>query len=190
MLAAVLLTYATAMFQPVDAATTSQPVQVFVHDNSAQAQPGDGGHDWGLRPPSINDADTAPLYNAHGAALKSLLGSWRTADGKATFDTAPQGATRVHVSFRGLVPNGRYSLFVRQRAVRMDAVFTPLDMVGAQNSFSADQQGNADAVVVTPLQLPRGAQLVAFYHSDGVDHQSSLGNPGVNAHAQLILRVP
>jgi len=186
----VLLAYATAMFNPVDAATTSQPVQVFVHDTSAQAQTGDGGHDWGLRPPSINDADTAPLYNARGEALKTLLGSWRTADGNASFDPAPQGATRVRVSFRGLVPNGRYSLFLRQLAVRMNAVFTPLDLVGTQNSFSADAQGNAQTAVVTPLQLPSGAQLVAFYHSDGTDHQSSLGNPGVNAHAQLILRVP
>ncbi len=185
-----LLAYATAMFNPVDAATTSQPVQVFVHDTSAQAQTGDGGHDWGLRPPSINDADTAPLYNARGEALKTLLGSWRTADGNASFDPAPQGATRVRVSFRGLVPNGRYSLFLRQLAVRMNAVFTPLDLVGTQNSFSADAQGNAQTAVVTPLQLPSGAQLVAFYHSDGTDHQSSLGNPGVNAHAQLILRVP
>jgi hypothetical protein len=190
MLAAVLLAFATAMFQPVDAATTSQPVQVFVHDNSAQAQPGDGGHNWGLRPPTSNDPETAPLYNARGESLKSLLGIWRTADGSASFETAPQGATRVRMSFRGLVPNGRYSLFVRQRAVRMDPVFTPLDLVGTQNSFTADQQGNAEAAVVTPLQLPTGAQLVAFYHSDGIDHQSSLGNPGVNAHAQLILRVP
>src|ERR1700682_2421699 len=74
MLAAVLLAFATATFQPVDAATTSQPVQVFVHDNSAQAQSGDGGHNWGLRPPTINDPETAPLYNARGDSLKSLLG--------------------------------------------------------------------------------------------------------------------
>jgi hypothetical protein len=190
MLAALLLAYATATFQPVDVATTSQPPQVYVHDNSAQAQPGDGGHGWGLRTPTVNDADTAPLFNAHGDALKALLGGWRTADGTATFDPAPQGTILVRTTFRGLVPNGRYSLFVRQLAPRAGAVFTPLDMVGARNSFSADAQGNAQTAVVTPLQLPSGAQLVAIYHSDGVDHQSSLGNPGVNAHAQLILRVP
>ena len=185
-----LLAYATATFQPVDATTTSQPAQVFVRDASAQAQPGDGGHDFGLRPPVDNDPDAAPLYNAHGDAIKALLGSWRTADGRATFEPGPQGALRVHAQFRGLVPNGRYSLFVRQLAVRTAPVFTPLDLTGAQNSFTADAQGNADFTVVSPLQVPSGAQLVAFYHSDGVDHQSSLGNPGVNVHAQLIMRMP
>ena len=176
-------------FQPVATTTTSQPSQVFVHDSSVQAEPGEGGHAFGLRAPTDNDPDTAPLYNARGDAVKALLGSWRTADGTAVFEPAPN-AVRVRASFRGLVPNGHYSLFVRQLAVRTGAVFTPLDLVGAQNNFVADAQGSAQTVVVTPLQLPSGSQLVAFYHSDGVDHQSSLGNPGVNAHAQLILRVP
>jgi hypothetical protein len=190
MLAAVLLAYATATFQPVDVSTTSQPAQVFVHDASAQAQPGDGGHDFGLRPPVDNDPDAAPLYNARGDAIKALLGSWRTAEGTASFEPGPQGAMRVHTTFRGLVPNGHYSLFFRQLAVRTAPVFTPLDLVGAQNNFTADARGDADVVVLSPLQVPVGAQLVAFYHSDGVDHQSSLGNPGVNVHAQLIVRMP
>ena len=185
-----LLAYAAATFQPVDASTTSQPAQVFVHDASAQLQVGDGGHDFGLRPPTDDDPDVAPLFNAHGDALKALLGTWRTAGGTASFEPAAQGATRVHLFFRGLVPNGRYSLFVRQLAARTAPVFTPLDVVGTQNSFTADAQGIAETIVISPVQVPAGAQLVAFYHSDGVDHQSSLGNPGVNVHAQLILRMP
>lgn len=189
MLSTVLLAFAAMTFQPVAPATSSQPSQVYVHDASVPAQPGDDGHAYGLRAPTDNDPDTAPLYNSRGDSLKALLGSWRTADGTATFDPAPN-AIRVRASFRGLVPNGRYSLFVRQLAVRTGPAFTPLDLVGNQNSFTADAQGNAQPIVMTPLQLPSGSQLVAFYHSDGVDHQSSLGNPGVNVHAQLILRVP
>lgn len=189
MLAAVLLAYAAATFQPVNAATTSQPPQVFVHDASAQAQTGDNPHDFGLRPPTDNDSDTAPIYNAHGDAIKALLGSWRTAVGSAAIDPTPQGL-RVRTSFHGLIPNGRYSVFVRQLAVRTGPVFTPLDVTGAQNSFTADQQGNGELTVVSPLQLATGSQIVLIYHSDGADHQSSLGNPGVNAHAQLITRVP
>ena len=185
-----LLAYAAATFQPVDPSTTSQSPGVFVHDSSAQAQPGDGGHDFGLRAPTDNDSDAAPLYNARGDALKTLLGTWRTAGGTASFEPGAQGGTSVHLFFRGLVPNGRYSLFLRQLAVRSAPVFTPLDLVGTQNSFTADAQGTGETVVLSPLQLPAGAQLVAFYHSDGVDHQSSLGNPGVNVHAQLILRLP
>lgn len=184
-----LLASATVFFQPVDASTTSQPAQVFVHDAAAQALPGDGGHDFGLRPAADNDTDAAPLYNAHGDPIKALLGTWRSAQGTAAFDPTPQGL-RVRTSFHGLIPNGRYSLFVRQLAVRTAPVFTPLDLAGAQNSFTADPQGNAELAVVTPLQLPPGAQLVAFYHSDNADHQSSLGNPGVNVHAQLIVRIP
>ena len=189
MLAAVLLAYAALSFQPVDVSTTSQPSQVYVHDSSAPAEQGYGGHDAGLRPATDKDPDTAPLYNARGDMVKTLLGTWRTADGNAVFDRTPQGMN-VRATFRGLVPNGRYSLFVRQMAHRAGAVFTPLDLVGTANSFTADAQGNAQTAVVSPLMLTSGAQLVAFYHSDGVDHQSSLGNPGVNVHAQLILRVP
>jgi len=185
MLAAALLALVTATFVPVTPATTSQPSQVFVHDASAQADPNDGGHDWGLRAPTDNDSDAAPLYNAHGEALKSVLGTWRTADGNATVDTVPQG-TRVRVAFHGLVPNSRYSLFLRQLAARTGPVFTPLDLTGEANSFSSDAQGRGDALVISPLQILPGTQLVLVYHSDGVDHQSSLGNPGVNAHAQLI----
>ena len=183
-----MLTYAALAFQPVAPSTSSQPSQVYVHDASAPAETGDAGHAYGLRPPADSDPDTAPLFNARGDGIKTLLGTWRTADGSATFDQTREGV-RVRAAFHGLVPNGRYSLFVRQMAVRVGATYTPLDGVGNENSFTADAQGAAQANVPAPLQLPPGAQLVAFYHSDGVDHQSSLGNPGVNVHAQLILRV-
>jgi len=190
MLAAVLLSLAAVAFQPVTAATTAQPPQVFVHDASAQAQPGEGGHDWGLRPPTDNDAGTAPLLNAHGDPLHAVLGVWRTADGTATFEPGPAGTTVVHATFHHLLANGHYSLFVRQLAGRTGPVLTPLDLTGAANSFTADPQGFAELRVSSPLQMPSGSQLVLVYHSDGIDHQSSIGVLGVNAHPQLITRVP
>lgn len=171
------------------AATTAQPPQVFVRDASAQAQTGDNPHDFGLRPPGDNDSDAAPLYNAHGDSIKAGLGVWRTADGTATFDPGTQ-TTKVHAMFRGLIPNGRYSLFVRQLAGRTGAAFTPLDLVGTTNSFTADGAGRGELTVDSPLQMPTGAQLVLVYHSDGADHQSSIGVLGTNAHPQLITRVP
>lgn len=189
MLAAVLLALASATFQPVTAANTAQPPQVFVHDNSAQAQTGDYPHDWGLRPPADTDPDAAPLSNAHGADIHAVLGVWRTADGAVTFAPGPR-TTAVHAGFRHLIPNARYSLFVRQLAGRTGMVFTPLDLVGAANNFNADTVGTADITVDSPLQLPAGAQLVLIYHSDGADHQSSVGVLGINAHPQLITRVP
>jgi hypothetical protein len=189
MLAAVLLALASATFQPVNAVTTAQPPQVFVRDASVQAQTGENAHAWGVRPPGENDADTAPLLNANADPLRVALGVWRTGGGTATFEPV-KDTMRVHTVFKNLVPNGRYSLFVRQLAGRNGAVFTPLDLVGATNSFTADGVGNGDVTVDSPLQMPGGSQLVLVYHSDGVDHQSSVGVLGTNAHPQLITRVP
>ncbi len=184
-----LFALASATFQPVTAATTAQPPQVFVRDSSAQAQTGDNPHDWGLRPPGDNDSDAATLYNAHGESIHAGLGVWRNADGSASFEPGAQ-TTKVHTVFHRLVPNGRYSLFVRQLAGRAGTVFTPLDLVGVANSFTADAQGSADTTVASPLQMPAGSQLVLVYHSDNADHQSSIGVLGTNAHPQLITRVP
>lgn len=179
----------TATFQPVTAANTAQPPQVFVRDNGAQAQTGDFAHDWGVRPPTDNDPDAAPLVNAHGDDIHAALGVWRTADGTVSLNPGFR-TTTVFVYFHHLIPSARYSLFVRQLAGRTGTVFTPLDLVGAKNNFSADTQGSANTVVDSPLQLPAGAQIVLIYHSDGVDHQSSIGVLGTNAHPQLITRVP
>jgi hypothetical protein len=187
--AAVLLALASATFQPVTAATTAQPPQVFVRDASAQAQTGDNPHDYGIRPPADNDSDAATLYNAHNESIHTGLGAWRTADGTATFEPGPQ-TTKVHAVFHRLIPNGRYSLFVRQIAGRTGAVFTPLDLIGATNNFTAGTDGSADMTVNSPLQMPSGSQLVLVFHSDGADHQSSIGVLGLNAHPQLITRVP
>ena len=192
MLAAVTiaLSLVAVAFQPVTAANTAQPPQVFVRDASAQAQTGDNPHDFGLRPPGDNDSDASPLLNAKGESIRAGLGVWRTASGTASFDPPAQGNTMVRTQFRGLVPNGRYSLFVRQLAGRTGTAFTPLDLVGATNSFSADGSGKGELAVSSPLQLPSGSQLVLVYHSDGADHQSSIGVLGTNAHPQLITRVP
>lgn len=183
-----LLALAAATFQPVTPMMTSQASDVFVHDASAQAQPGPGGHDVGLRAPAVGDADTTPLFNAHGVPLKAVLGVWRTADGTLDLQPTARG-TRVHATFHHLIANGRYSLFLRQLAGKTGAVFTPVDVTGEANSFSADAQGLGELVVTSPLQITPGTQLVLVYHSDGVDHQSSLGNPGINAHTQLIARM-
>src|ERR1700719_716935 len=104
MLAALLLAFAAATFQPVTPTTTSQPADVFVRDASAQAQPGPTGHDLGFRAPLDTDPDTAPLYNAHGEPLKAVLGVWRTADGSADLQPAPRGV-RVRATFHHLIAN-------------------------------------------------------------------------------------
>ena len=138
----------------------------------------------------IRVADAAPLFNAHAESIHTGLGSWRTAVGTATFEPGAQQTTKVHAAFQRLIPKGRYSLFVRQLAGRVGAVFTPLDLVGVANSLTAGGDGTGDITVSSPLTMPAGAQLVLVFHSDGVDHQSSIGVLGLNAHPQLITRVP
>jgi hypothetical protein len=189
MLAAILLALGAVAFQPVTPATTSQPSGVYVRDAAAQAQPGPGGHAFGLRAPNVNDPDNTGLLNANGDPLKAVLGIWRTADGNVAVKPSPKGL-EVRAVFHHLIPDGRYSLFVSQLAGASGTVFTPLDLAGTANSFSADDRGFAEVIVTTPLALPSGAQIVLFYHSDGVDHASSVGNPGVTTHAQLIARLP
>ena len=192
MLAALLFALATARFEPVTPITTAQTEQVFVHDASAPAVPfKDGaGHDAGLRPPAQTDSTAAPLFTAHGDAITTTLAGWRAANGSVTLTPTGDGSTKVSATFAGLVPKGRYSLFLRQLAGRSGFVFTPVDLTGAADGFLADEQGNGTMQALAPFAIPSGAQLVLIFHSDGVDHQSSAGNPGVNAHAQLITRVP
>ncbi|HEX3466307.1 MAG TPA: hypothetical protein VHS78_19825 [Candidatus Elarobacter sp.] len=194
MLAAIALTLVGVAFQPVNAQTTAQPAQVFVRDSSAPAQtdPRAGGmHDAGLRPPADTDSPNAQLTNAHGDALNVSIAGWRSASGQADFQPLMQGGgVRVRASFKGLIANGRYSLFLRQLAGRVGVVLTPVDIVGASNSFLADRDGNGIIAVDAPNPIPSGAQLVLIYHSDGAEHQSSPGNLGITAHEQLITRVP
>jgi hypothetical protein len=191
--AAVIIALASATFQPVTAATTAQPSQVFVRDSAAPAQlaeAGGGAHDAGLRPPTENDGPSAQLYGAHGDMLHVSIADWRAANGKADFTPLADGSVRVHAAFAKLIPSGRYSLFIRQLAGRSGIVLTPVDITGAGDSFFADKDGNGDIVVQSPNPIPTGAQLVLIFHSDGNAHQSSPGNLGVNAHEQLITRVP
>jgi hypothetical protein len=189
MLAALFLGLITATFEPVTPDTTAQPSEVFVRDPSSQAQRGPGGHAWGLRPPAATDSDALPLVNARGDSVHTVLAIWRTAQGRAEIEPRPNG-THVRVRFRGLVPGGRYSVFVRQLAGRTGAVFTPLDVTGNADNFTADRLGRGGLALVTPLALAEGAQLALVYHSDGVDHRSSIGDPGITSHIQLITRVP
>jgi len=193
MLAAVVIALASATFQPVTATTTAQPSQVFVRDSAAPAQLAEaagGAHDAGLRPPTENDGPSAQLYGAHGDMLHVSIADWRAASGKADFTPNPDGSLRVHAAFAKLIPSGRYSLFIRQLAGRSGIVLTPVDITGAADSFFADKDGNGDLVVQSPNPIPAGAQLVLIFHSDGNDYKSSPGNLGVNAHEQLITRVP
>ncbi|GAC1660041.1 MAG: hypothetical protein NVS4B13_07090 [Candidatus Elarobacter sp.] len=191
--AAVLLALAGATFQPVTAQTTAQPAQVFVRDSAAPAQldaNAGAAHDAGLRPPAETDSPSAQLVNAHGVALKVSIADWRSAMGTAEFAPGASGGVRVRAAFKGLISMGRYGLFIRQLAGRNGVVLTPVDITGVADTFFADKDGLGAIAIDSPNPIPSGAQLVLIYHSDNSDHQSSPGNLAVNAHEQLITRVP
>ena len=179
--AAIIVALAGATFQPVTAATTAQPPQVFVRDASAPAQTGDNGraHDSGLRPPGDNDPTRPRCYNAHGdIASRSRLGEWRDGDRHGDLRAGAAGGVRVHTTLPRADPE-RAATASSSGSSRAAAgpCFTPLDIIGATNSFFADGDGNGELIVVRrPTPIPPDAQLVLVYHSDGTDHQSSIGD--------------
>jgi len=189
---AAVVALAALTFQPVAPETTAQAAHVFVRDSAAPAQSDPAGgpvHDAGIRPFTPNDPPNAQLTNAHGGGLNVSIAEWRAASGTAEIAPATNGL-RVRIACRGLIPMGRYSVFVRQLAGRAGVVLTPVDITGAADTFFADANGVGGIVIETPNAIPSGAQLVLIYHSDGADHQSSPGELGVTAHEQLITRVP
>ena len=180
----------TAQFQPVTPLTTAQTQQVFVHDASVPAATGSDPHDAGVRPVNANDSPLAQLYTARNNPMNVTLQSWSAATGTVTTSADNNGGTRVHATFSNLIPLGHYSLFLRQLAGRSGAILMPVDITGAAANLVAGPNGDAVFDADTSATIPTGAQLVLIYHSDGQDHQSSIGVPGVNAHPQLITRVP
>jgi hypothetical protein len=87
------------------------------------------------------------------------------------------------------VPRGRYSLFENHFS-SSGVTFTPLDATGKTNSFTASADGTAKLTVISPGLITHAEGVLLVYHSDGVDHGMERGQIGVNAHHQLIMRIP
>ena len=174
---------------------TRQPVpidpQVFEQDANAPAATGPQGihHAAGLRPALLSDPKDTPLYNADGAALSFTLGQWLGAKGTAQVTGTGGGAETVTIRFQGLIPQGSYSLF-ENHFDQQPVGFTPLDSSGTTNSFIAGKDGGATLdITVTPTMTHDNAILLV-YHSDHQTHGMMRGTIGVNAHHQLIARIP
>jgi hypothetical protein len=165
--------------------------QVFVRDAAAPAGTGPQSidHDAGLRPALFSDPGDALLFGAHAAPLGLTLKQWFAAQGTAEIVTLNANAQNVTVHFEGLSPYGVYSLF----EIRYDqpaTVFAPLDGVGTSNSFIADSGGGGGLTVLVTPPLTHANAIVLVFHSDGQPHGMSRGGVGVNAHSQLIVRLP
>ncbi len=165
--------------------------QVFVADPSATAGPGPQGivHVAGVRPAYGVDDPNAQVFTAQGKPLSFTLGEWFGARGRISFTPMRAGRSTLDYSLSGLVPNGAYSFF--ENHFSADGVtFTPLDGTGAHNSFTATTLGAASGTILVPGAVTHSEGILLVYHSDGETHGSQRGQIGVNAHHQLIVRVP
>ena len=162
--------------------------QVFVRDAGAVAGTGPQNiqHDAGYRPALIAQSPSEALFNAQGNALGLSLGQWLGARGKV--HVAADGLA-VTVRLSGLHPQGVYSLF-ENHFDQQPIGFTPLDGSGTANTFSAKQDGKATVTIKVPARLTHANAVLLVYHSDGKAHGVSRGEIGVNAHHQLIARMP
>ncbi|MEO8599693.1 MAG: hypothetical protein ABI656_07675 [bacterium] len=183
-------THATFFSSETHQPRTLDP-QVFVRDPEARAGIGPQNieHGAGLRPAFANESVSTPIYTARGEPLAPLtLGTWLAARGSVSIRPREGGASLSAV-FSGLRPTGIYSLF-QNHFDQKPVGFTPLDGTGTTNTFTADADGNARVFLVMPA-MPTGANAVLLvYHSDREAHGMSRGMIGVNAHHQLIAKVP
>jgi hypothetical protein len=173
-------------------AETKQPKpidpQVFVRDAKAQAATGPQNikHAAGFRPALISESAKTALFNADGKPLGFTLGKWLGARGNV--QVAADGQT-VTVRLSGLQPKGTYSLF-ENHFDQQPIGFTPLDGSGKTNTFTAKADGKATVTVKVPEGMTHANAVLLVYHSDHQAHGESRGEIGVNAHHELIARIP
>ncbi|MGF6722072.1 hypothetical protein P3T43_001419 [Paraburkholderia sp. GAS41] len=165
--------------------------QVFVADDGAPAGIGPQGitHAAGMRNAFVDESDNRDLFDAHGEPLHMTLSQWLGATGTVMLSPQSNGTEKIDVSLSRLKPGALYSLFenhFEKNSVR----FTPLDGSGKGNSFRADSQGAANIHVVAPAVLTHENAVLVVLHSDGIAHGDKRGNLGVDAHHQLIARLP
>jgi hypothetical protein len=166
--------------------------QVFVRDPAAPAATGPQGirHVAGVRPALIDqDPGATPLVNANGEPLGFDLADWLGAKGVVTITRSARGKIEVSARFTHLRPGGYYSLF-ENHFDQQPIGFTPLDETGKTNNFVASKIGSTRVTVVAPQPLTHANAVLLVYHSDKMFHSEQRGDPGVNAHHQLIARIP
>src|SRR5260370_2811580 len=163
--------------------------QVFVQDPAAEAATGPQGikHAAGIRPPLIEqDAKSSPLYNADGKPLGFDLQTWLSPSGIVTI-TEQGGKILLEASFKGLKPNGSYSLF-ENHFDHMPVTFSAIDGTGKTNSFIAQPDGTAKISITLPDFPTNPNDVLLIYNSEGQSHGLDRGKIVIEAHHQLIAR--
>ena len=135
-----------------------------------------------------------------GEALGFTLGQWLAQQGSGTY-TCSDGVGTFDASFRGLVPNGVYTMWHAFMALPPTTPFSgTLDLPlgardGSESGFTADAHGSADVRRVFRPCLEMSdvwttSLLVLNYHSDGKTYGAYPGDFGTNSHIPLFLMLP
>jgi len=146
-----------------------------------------------------------------GKDLGLTLGQWLAAIGTGTYSEANGNAT-MNLTFRSLVPNGTYTVWVHRVTMPPDYeyVFVPIGSSdGSQNVFKADASGNGAfnltfkalppstnvaypdyvamyATKTIPVNTKINWTLISVaYHSDGKTYGATPGELGKTAHMQM-----
>ena len=162
----------------------------FVTDAAAPAATGPQGikHVAGVRPALVDqDQKSAPVFTADNKPLGFTLGEWLGATGKVTIDG--KEPVKLSATFVGLKPQGHYSLF-ENHFDEKPIGFTPTDGTGKTNNFVAKADGTASITMTLPHMPTHDNAVLLVYHSDGKDHGTERGSIGVDAHHQIIVRIP
>ncbi|WP_256927981.1 hypothetical protein [Caballeronia sordidicola] len=183
-------THAAFFSTETDQAAPLDP-QVFVQAVGTPTGRGPQGidHVGDIRNARVGDSGALPIYNAHGKPLVMNLGEWLGARGTVTLEPRNDGSERIDVSLAGLQPGAEYSLFENHFDTHPIG-FTPLDGTGQSNSFAADSYGVARVTVTAPKALTHDNAVLVVFHSDNQSHGEMRGDVGINAHHQLIARIP
>lgn len=162
----------------------------FVADATAPAAAGPQGikHVAGIRPALVDrDAASVPVVTADNVPLGFTLGQWLGASGSVMIDG--NNPVRLSATFRSLKPQGHYSLF-ENHFDQKPVGFTPMDGTGTTNNFLAKADGTATLTMTLPHLPTHDNAVLLVYHSDQTDHGVERGAIGVNAHHQIIVRIP
>ena len=127
-----------------------------------------------------NSADASPAGVTRERWF-GATGTWQS--------STEDGLLQAHVSFTGLVPGGRYSLFSRHASKSADKV-APLDLSGATTSFVASPAGSAITTITLSQETKSGDEVLLVYQTNDAAHPKTIGALGTNAFIQLRLVQP
>ncbi|MGH7709131.1 MAG: hypothetical protein ACREM6_14620 [Vulcanimicrobiaceae bacterium] len=182
---------AAAFFSRTTNQATAIDPQVFVQDAGAGTGSGPQNvqHAAGVRNARPADPTGIVAYDASDGSLGFTVDKWFAAEGTAEIGRLPDGRDRVTASFDRLIAFGVYSLFMMTLTPEGE-IFRPLDNDATTNTFTATADGIATVEVDANRSLGPDDAIVLVYHSDDMDHGLSRGLLGVDAHDQLVARMP